>query len=113
MAFGKTVLAEAADLLEDALGEFGGDALRLHARDQPLAVALDPSGAMPRRHVAAQLVGFARRIVGGDHRQAHHLFLKQRHAERFFEHRFQQMDGDTRPLLCPGAGANKDAPCRR
>ena len=36
-----------------------------------------------------ELIGFAGRIVGGNHRQAHHLLLKQRHAESSFQHRRQ------------------------
>ena len=44
MAFGKAVLAETADLLEDAFGELDGDSLCLHARDQALAVPLDATG---------------------------------------------------------------------
>jgi hypothetical protein len=57
--------------------------------DQPLAVLLDAARAPPRRHVAAQLIGLAGRVVGGDHRQPHHLLLEQRHAQRLGQHRLE------------------------
>ncbi len=76
MAFRKTVLAKAADLLEHPLGKLSRNSLRLHARDQPLAVALHPSGAMPRRHIAPQLIGLARRVIRHHHGKPHHLLLE-------------------------------------
>src|SRR6266850_2155147 len=42
MAFRETVLAEAADLLENPLGKLCGYPLCLHARDQLLVMALHP-----------------------------------------------------------------------
>src|ERR1051325_996797 len=103
MAFRKTIFAEAANLLDYALGECGGDALRLHACDQPFAVALHSSSAMPRRHVAAQLIGFSGSVIRHDHRQPHHLFLEQRHTEGSLENRPQQIMGkiDFLFLLAP------------
>ena len=53
VAFGEAVLAEAADLFEDALGELALDALGAHPLHQALAVALDAAGAAPGGHVAA------------------------------------------------------------
>src|ERR1044071_10313924 len=69
VAFWKPIFAEAADLLEHALGELWGDALGLHARSQPLAMTLHPSAAVPRRHVAAQLICFSRRVIRHHHRK--------------------------------------------
>ena len=89
VALGEAVLPEPADLVEDPLGELAGNALRFHAGHQPLAVALDAPAAVPRRHVAAELVRLARRVVGRHHRQPHHLLLEERHAERLAQHRLQ------------------------
>ena len=89
MAFGKAVVSEPADLLEHPLGELPGDPLGHHACHQPVAVPVDPPGAMPRRHVAAKLIGLARRVVGRHHRELHHLLLKERHPERLAQHRFE------------------------
>ena len=44
------------------------------------SMPLEPAGAAPCGHVAAQLIGFARRVVRRHDRQAHHLLLKERHA---------------------------------
>ena len=57
-----------------------------HARNQPLFVRPEPAFALPRRHRAAQLIGLARRVIGGDDRELHHLLLKDRNAERSLEH---------------------------
>jgi hypothetical protein len=60
-----------------------------HARDQrSRCCSMRPERA-PRGHVAAQLVGLAGGVVGGDHRQLHHLLLEQRHAQRLREHRLE------------------------
>ena len=89
MALRKAVVAESADLLEHPLGELPGDPLRHHAGHQPIAVPVDPPGAMPCRHVAAELIGLARRVVGRHHRELHHLLLKERHAKGLAQHRLQ------------------------
>ena len=68
VALRKSVFAEAADLLEHPLRELERDALLNHARDQPVVVLLDPPRASPGGHVAAQLIGLARGVVGRDHR---------------------------------------------
>ena len=112
MTFGKTIFAEAANLLEDAFGKFHGDAFCLHACDQSFAMALHSTGAVPRRHVTAELVRLAWSIIGGHHGKAHHLLLKQRHAEGFFQHRLQRLGVDNPCPLCLGGGVNRDAPCR-
>ena len=38
------------------------------------------------RHIAAQLIRFTGRVIGGDDGQAHDLFLKQGNSKRFLEH---------------------------
>ena len=86
MRLGETVFAEALDLLEEPLGELLVVAALRHAVDQPPLEALELAVAPPRRHRAAQLIRFTGREAGGDHRQLHHLFLEDRHAERALEH---------------------------
>jgi len=51
VTFRKAVLAEAFDLFKDSLGKLRGYSLSLHAGNQPLAMALHPSGAMPGGNV--------------------------------------------------------------
>src|SRR5262245_12458767 len=46
-------------------------------------------GSTPRRHVAPKLVCLSRRVSCGHDRTPHHLLLKERYAERAFEHRHQ------------------------
>src|SRR6478735_7011739 len=86
MRFGKAVLAEPEDLLVDLPRECFGVAARTHAFDEPLLEDLQTSFALPRRHRAAQAVGFARREPRGDDRELHHLLLEDRHAEGALEH---------------------------
>ncbi|MCY1410865.1 hypothetical protein D9M71_262420 [compost metagenome] len=50
MGLGKTIAAEALDLLEDARGELGAVATREHALGQALLVRLQPAVAFPRGH---------------------------------------------------------------
>ena len=86
MRLRKAVAAEAFDLVAQALGEgFAVAALR-HAGEQAGTMALQLALAPPRPHGAPQLVGFARREPGRDHRQLHDLFLEDRHPERALEH---------------------------
>ncbi len=99
MGFGKTIAAEAFDLPEDALGECHRVALFQHARGQALAVWFEPAMALPGGHAAAQFVGLAGRVVGGDDGQFHHLFLEQRHAQGAFEHRLQFRRGEVDGFL--------------
>ena len=85
MAFGKAVLPESLNLLEDPSCELGGDSLGAHAGKQTAPMPFHPSRAPPGGHVAAELVGFAGGVVGSDHREPHDLFLKQRHPESLFQ----------------------------
>src|SRR5580704_15397042 len=64
--FGKAVLAEAENLLIDLPRKLFVVAVLAHAVDQPPLERLQASLALPRRHRAAQLVGFARRKVRGN-----------------------------------------------
>src|SRR5689334_3104469 len=82
MRFGKAVFAEAEDLLVDLARERFVVAARAHAVDEPLLEDLQAALAPPRRHRAAQTVGFAGREARGDDRELHHLLLEDRHAER-------------------------------
>ena len=86
VAFREAILAESADLLDDALGELLRDALGRHPGDQPPDVPFHVSVFLPRGHVAAELVCFAGRVVGGYHGKAHHLLLKDGHAEGLLQH---------------------------
>src|SRR5271169_6086226 len=74
--FGKTVLAEAENLLIDLPRKLFVVAVLAHAVDQPPLKGLQASLALPRRHRAAQLVGFARRKVRSDNGELHHLLLE-------------------------------------
>jgi hypothetical protein len=80
MALRKAVLAEALDLLEDALGVLVRVALLDHPADQALVERRQAAAPLPRRHRAAQRVGLAGAEVGGEHRDLHHLLLEDRHA---------------------------------
>src|SRR4029077_14639945 len=86
VAFRKTVLAEAANLLENSFGELGSDPLCLHARDQPLVMTLHPSSAMPCCHVAPKLVRLPRSVICSNHCQTHNLFLEKRHSQTFLQY---------------------------
>ena len=90
VAFGEAVLPESLNLLEHPFCELGSDPLGAHAGEQTAPVPFHPSRAPPGGHVAAELIGLAGGVVGGDHRQPHHLFLKQRHAEGLFQNRAER-----------------------
>jgi hypothetical protein len=83
-----------------AVLHFAGDAVARHAGAQlhfDIGHAL--FGAF-EAHGAAQFLGFAARESGGDHGHAQQLLLKQRHAERAAQHRFErgmQTIGASRP----------------
>src|SRR5882724_7448450 len=81
MALGKTVFAEAFDLLETILDELSRIATLAHAFDKTLPEKPDLSGALEGRHRAAQLAGLRRGEPGGDHGDLHRLLLKQWHAQ--------------------------------
>src|SRR5437870_5252692 len=55
MRFGKTIFAEAENLLIDLTSELLLVATRAHAVDQPLLKNLQSTFAFPRRHRTAQL----------------------------------------------------------
>ena len=80
VALGETVFTEALDLLEDALGVVLVVALGHHAPDQPVVKGAEAALPLPGGHGAAQLVGLAGGEVGREHRDLHHLLLKDRHA---------------------------------
>ncbi len=103
VGFRETVFAEAEHLPVDLLGELGRVAVFAHAAEQSLAEGLEAALALPGRHRAAQLVGFAGREVGGDHRDLHHLFLENRHAERALEHAAQRRARVADGLGCAAA----------
>src|SRR3546814_957642 len=56
MAFGKAIAAEAFELPEGLLGEFGRIAALDHAGDQLLLELRDPAGVLESRHSAAELI---------------------------------------------------------
>ncbi|MCY1396686.1 hypothetical protein D9M71_116670 [compost metagenome] len=89
MGLGETVAAKALDLLENPLDEIPLITLGEHPRGQPLAVVFQAAMTLPGGHVTAQFVRLAGRVVGGDYRQLHHLFLEQRHAQGALEYRDQ------------------------
>src|SRR6186713_2668755 len=86
MRFGKTVFAEAQNLLVDLPRERFAVAARRHPVDQPLLELLEAALAPPRRHRAAQRIGFAWGEPRRDDRELHHLLLEDGNAERALEH---------------------------
>jgi hypothetical protein len=86
MRLGEAVLAKAADLVEDLLGELARQAALLPAVDQLPPELIDDAGPSPRSHRPAELIGLARRKAGRHHRQPHCLLLKERHAECLVQH---------------------------
>ena len=57
-----------------------------HAVDEPPLEVFEPALPPSRGHRTAQLAGLARSEAGSDHRQLHHLFLEDRHAQGSFQH---------------------------
>ena len=110
--FGKTIFAETANLLEQSLGKFFRQPAGPHPFDQLDAEIVDHARPPPGGHRAPQLVGLARREAGRHDGQPHRLLLKQRHAQRFFEHGPNRVVGIRDLLRSPAAAADKDAPCR-
>src|SRR5690554_4856793 len=82
---------------EYLLSECGSDAVLYHPREEALAVGFDPAVSSKGGHIAAQLVGLARRIIRDLDGELHHLLLKDRDAERalqdLFEARMSINDG--------------------
>ncbi|TSE33060.1 hypothetical protein Tchar_01868 [Tepidimonas charontis] len=82
VAFRKAVAAKAANLAHDGLGERRVVATLGHAVQQPLLEALELAVAAPGAHAAAQGVGLFGAEAGRQHRDLHHLFLKDRDPQR-------------------------------
>ena len=82
VAFGKAVVAEAADLLEYLCGELLADAFGLHARDEAVPVTFDPSRPSPGGHVTPELICFPGRVVRRHYGQPHDLLLEGSGADR-------------------------------
>ena len=83
--FGKAVVGEAFEHVEELLGRRAVDAVRHHAVDE---LGIDLRHAFARAlvpHRAPQLIRLPRRKAGRFDRHAHALFLEQRHAERALE----------------------------
>ena len=89
MALRKTVGAEAFKLSEGAFGEFALIAIGDHALDQLGAELRNPTSVFECCHGASKLVGFSGGEAGAFDGDPHGLFLKQRHAERLAQYRFQ------------------------
>ena len=87
----KSVFTEALYLLVKPLGELFVVAIGAHAIDELVAEFIEPAFAFPGGHGATQFIGFARRKAGRHHCQLHHLFLKNRHAQRTCQHRFHRL----------------------
>ncbi len=90
MRFRKTIFAETLDLLEDLAREVGAVVAGAHAAHQPLLEGLEPATPLPGGHRAAQAIRLARRKARRDHCELHHLFLKDRHAERALQDAFDR-----------------------
>ena len=86
VGFREAVFAESLDLIENPLGELAIVAARQHAVDELLLEWFQTAAPLPRRHGAAQLVGFAGAESRRHHRQLDHLLLKDRDAQRAFQH---------------------------
>ena len=87
---GESVQRKRGDRLNDLLLRLLRDAVALHARTQldfnvahPLFAALEAEGA-------TQLFRFAAAESGGNHGHAQQLLLKERHAQRALQHRFER-----------------------
>src|SRR5215475_880646 len=86
MAFRKSVTAETFELPEGLLGKIPLVAVRHHAGDQLLTEFGDAARMLESRHGTAELVC----LSGGEactfDRDAHGLFLEQRHPQGLAEH---------------------------
>src|ERR1700749_82010 len=82
MAFGKTIFAEALDLVEAALRESKIISVPCHAGDEFLAEQMDGAIVPKGRHGAPQAVRLVGREPGGRDGDLHRLLLEERHAER-------------------------------
>lgn len=82
MALREAIAAEALKLAERLLGKILGIAALDHPADELVLELRHAARELERRHGAAELVGLAGGEAGALDRDAHRLFLKQRHAER-------------------------------
>ena len=78
MAFGKAVFAEAADLVEAALGEIGVVTALHHSSDHLVLKEVDRPAAAKGRHRLAQLVGLRRGKTRRVECDLHRLLLEHR-----------------------------------
>ncbi len=85
VAFGETIFAETADLVEAALREFAVVAAFDHALDHHVLQFIDHAAAAEGRHRLAQPVRLARGEFRSVERDLHRLFLEDRHTQRAFE----------------------------
>ena len=99
MAFGKTIAAKPLNLGKATRGKVGFIAILGHAAQKPVFEIADIAMLFERRERAPQTVG----LVGGkartDDGNLHRLFLKQRHAKSFAQHRTQRIRGKRHQLL--------------
>ena len=100
---GKSILAEAADLMENSLGPLRREPAGEHACGEPAMELVDHARPPPRAHGAAKLVGLAGRKAGRLDRQPHRLLLEQGHAERLFQHAADRLIGKLDRLLAVAA----------
>ena len=89
MGFRKPVLSEALYLAVHGFGKLRKDPFLNHSGNQPFSMPGKSTRASPGTHIAPKLIGLSRTVVGGDNGQFHHLLLKQRNAQSFFQHRLQ------------------------
>ena len=85
MAFGKSVFAEASDLVEAALGEIAIVAAPDHAFDHHVLQFVDHPTAAKSCHRLPQPIGLAAGEFRRVERDLHRLFLEDRNAQRAFE----------------------------
>src|ERR1041385_8885426 len=83
--FGKAVVAEAFDLLEERLSEFSRNTFFGESVEQAIPMSEEPPAFFPCRHVTAELVGFSARVARAGDGNLHHLLLKQGDSERALE----------------------------
>ena len=93
MGLRETVFAKPPDLLKNLLGENLAVTSFKHAADQALVHMLHAAAARPGSHGAPQHVGLGAAETGRNHRDLHHLFLEDGHAQGAFQHCFQGLGG--------------------
>src|SRR5690606_19866136 len=80
------ILAEAADLLKQALSKLFGIAVVAHASEQFLLVCLHAAALVPASHGTAQFICFACAETRCHYSELHDLLLENRHAECALQH---------------------------